>query len=326
MSSMLDRRRMLALAGSAALLPATPIAGVAQEARLQEEPWSSGHLAGTLVRPQSAPPRGPAAVLIAGSGPSTRDGTFGTLRQIAHGIAQSGIRSLRYDKRGVGQSRPLVTREDELVLRHFVDDALLAARDLAARSDVSSVFMIGHSEGAMIATLAAAKMQLAGIALLAGIGRRLDVVIREQLLAMPLPPTHESFRKEGLEILDKLSRGERVDTVSQENAPLFRPSVQPFLLSVFAIDPAAELAKLTLPVLLARGQSDIQVSAVDLELLSKARPDARVLSLPETNHVFKPAPADTSDRAAQLKSYDTAAPLVPQLISALAEFINSPVR
>ena len=114
--------------------------------------------------------------------------------------------------------------------------------------------------------------------------------------------------------------------VSADNAPLFRPSVQPFLLSVFAIDPAKELAKLKLPVMLVRGASDIQVSAEDLELLAKARPDARVLVLPETNHAFKPAPADVTNRAAQLRSYDPAAPLVPGLVPAIVEFVRANAR
>ena len=288
-----------------------------------EEPWTAGHLAGTFARPRNDIPPGPAALIVAGSGPSSRDGSFGTYRQIAHGLATAGIRSLRYDKRGVGASRVLVEREDDLVIRHFVDDALLAARDLAARADVASVFIIGHSEGALIATLAAHKMPLAGIALLAGIGRRLDAVIREQLQAIPLQPTNAHLRQQALDILEKLARGERVNEVAIENAPLFRPSVQPFLISVFAIDPAAELASLKLPVLLVRGASDIQVSAVDLDLLARARKDARALVIPECNHVFKPAPADIGDRQAQLKSYDPAAPLVPALVPALTEFIQA---
>ncbi len=320
---MLKRRDVLRLMSASVLVHPCARLARAQGARVLEEPWASGHLAGTFAQPGSAEPaRGPAVLIIAGSGPSSRDGSFNTYRLLAHGLAAAGIRSLRYDKRGVGQSRPLVAREDELTLGHFVDDAVMAARDLAARPDVSSVMIVGHSEGALIAMLTAARMSLAGIVLLAGTGRRLDAVIREQLMAMPLPASMEHVRREALEILERLSRGERVAEVSAENAPLFRPSVQPFLLSVFAIDPAAELGKLKLPVMLIRGASDIQVSAEDLDLLAKARPDARVLVLPETNHAFKPAPADTSNRAAQLRSYDPAAPLVPGLVPAIVEFVR----
>jgi uncharacterized protein len=265
--------------------------------------------------------RGPAALIIAGSGPEPRDGSFGTYRQIAEGLAAAGIRSLRYDKRGVGGSRALVRREDDLVLGTFVDDAIAAARNLAARPDVSATFIIGHSEGALIGTLAAEKVAVKGLILLAGIGRRFDAVLREQLMSVLLPPEQERFRQQGLEILARLASGERVADIPPEQMVLFRPSVQPFLISMMAVDPAAELAKLSVPTLIARGDSDIQVSAADLDALAKARPDARVLHLPATNHVFEPAPADVSNRAAQLASYVPAAPLVPDLVPALASFI-----
>jgi pimeloyl-ACP methyl ester carboxylesterase len=322
---MLDRREAFVLLGACVTAMASGVAA-AQDFRIVEEPWSAGHLAGTFARPDGGPARGPAALIVAGSGPSTRDGSFQTYRLLAHALAEAGIRSVRYDKRGVGQSRLGVAGEADLRLQHFVDDTVLAARDLAARDDVSAVFIVGHSEGALLATLAALQMPVAGIVMLAGIGRRLDVVIREQLMAIPLPPEQEHLRKQALDILEKLARGERVEDVPREQAGLFRPSVQPFLISAFAVDPAAELARVKVPVLLVRGASDIQVSAADLDLLAKAKPDARVVVLPDTNHAFKAAPADVADRVAQLKSYDPAAPLVRGLAPAVIEFIRTSAR
>lgn len=317
------RRDVILAIGAASLSLAGSGPGLAQAPRIIEEPWAYEHLAGTFAQPSGPMVPGPAVLIVAGSGPTNRDGSVNTYRLLAHGLAAAGIPSLRYDKRGVGQSRPMVEREEDLVFRHFVDDAVLAARDLATRPGVSSVIIAGHSEGALIAMLAAAQMPLAAIVLLAPVGRRMDEVLREQLQAMALPASLEHIRREALDILDRLTRGERVAEVSAENGPLFRPSVQPFLLSVFALDPAAELAKLELPVMLVRGKSDIQVAASDLELLAEARPDAWVLKLPETNHAFKPAPADISNRAAQLRSYDPAAPLVPGLVPALVDFIRA---
>ena len=149
---------------------------------------------------------------------------------------------------------------------------------------------------------------------------------REQLAALPLPPAQEHFRTGSYAIIDKLVRGERVDNVSAEQAPLFRASVQPFLISTFAVDPAAEFAKLRTAALIVWGETDIQIKRSDFDALSKARPDARAIALPLTNHVFKPAPPDPADRAAQLKSYDKAAPLVPGLVPALVAFIRSITR
>src|SRR5262249_53828355 len=151
-----------------------------------------------------------------------RDGVCRELVLLAQGLAAAGIRSLRYDKRGIGESADLLEREEDAVAELYVDDAVTAARDLAARPDVSSVIIAGHSEGALLATLAASKTPLAGIALLAGAGRPLHVLLREQLMAIPLAPEYEYLRKEGLEILDKLARGERVPDVPPAQMPLFR--------------------------------------------------------------------------------------------------------
>src|SRR5262249_2754595 len=148
-------------------------------------------------------------------------------------------------------------------------------------------------------------------------------ILREQLMAIPLPPAQEHYRQEALEILDKLARGERVPKVPLAHMALFRPSVQPFLLSMFPIDPSAELGRLTLPTLIVRGECDIQVSQVDFDALVRARPDARKLQLPLTNHAFKPAPADLTDRAAQIRPYNPAARLVPGLVPAVVEFVRS---
>ena len=126
----LSRRDALCgVAGAVAAAFAGPRIAAAQTSTMVEERWSAGGLAGSFARPADGPARGPAAVILAGSGPNPRDGIFGTYRRIAEGLATSGIRSLRYDKRGVGESRALVTREDDLLLQHFVDDALTAAHE-----------------------------------------------------------------------------------------------------------------------------------------------------------------------------------------------------
>lgn len=288
-----------------------------------EEEWTEAHLSGTFTHPAQASSRGPAALIIAGSGATPRDGNQDTYKLIAAGLGAAGIRSLRYDKRGVGKSRPVVTREDDLVIQTFADDVVLAAASLAKRGDVSSVVLIGHSEGALLVTLAAAKFPAAGIVLLAGSGRRLDVILREQLASLPLPPAQEPLRAQAYGFVDKLVRGERIDTVPPEPAALFRSSVQPFLISTFELDPAAEFAKLKIPALVIWGESDIQVKRGDFDALTAARPDAKALALSLANHAFKAAPADTADRAAQLKSYDKAAPLVPSLVPELVAFIGS---
>jgi pimeloyl-ACP methyl ester carboxylesterase len=289
-----------------------------------EQDWTAGHLSGTLTAPPTKS-RGPAALIIAGSGPTPRDGNCDTYRLLAHALAAAGIPSLRYDKRGVGKSAALVKREDELVIQTFAEDVVLVADTLREVENASSIVLIGHSEGALLATLAASRTKVAGVVLAAPSGRRLDVLMREQISALALPETQEHMRSEALTIIDKLAGGERVENVGSHLAALFRPSVQPFLISTFAIDPVEEFARSRVPALLLWGESDIQVGRSDLEALALARPDAKVVVFPNTNHMFKPAPKDTSDRDAQLASYDKQAPLVANFAAAIIAFIAAVV-
>lgn len=106
----------------------------------------------------------------------------------------------------------------------------------------------------------------------------------------------------------------------RELEALYRPSVQPYLISWFKYDPAAELAKLSMPVLLIRGTHDLQVRQADADTLAAARPDASFLAIEEMNHVLKIAPAD---RAENIRFYsDPKAPLAPGLVTAVAGFIG----
>jgi pimeloyl-ACP methyl ester carboxylesterase len=324
MQRIVDRRQFITAAAGVASYPMQD--AFAQTSAVSEKPWSLGGLAGTMTEPAQST-RGPAVLLLAGSGPTDRDGNQTGLptdcyRLIAQGLAAAGIRSLRYDKRGVGGSRGLMAgkHEEDIRLGVFVADAVVAARDFASQPTVSSVVLLGHSEGALVATLAAEKVPVAGIVLLAGVGRRADALMREQIQNSPVP---DQVRTEALSILDTLSAGQRVEQVPRAFWALFRPSVQPYLLSWFAVDPAAALARLSIPALIVQGGRDIQIQRADFEALKNARPDAHAVLLPKANHVFKTAPADLSDRPAQLRSYAASAVLVSGLVPAIVDFVQS---
>ena len=287
-----------------------------------EEPWSHDGLAGTLALPKNSA-RGPAVLILAGAGPTDRNGngpliSTDTYRLLAAGLAAQGVRSLRYDKRGIGGSAGLVAREEDLRFDDLVSDAVAAARDLAGRSDVSSVILAGHSEGGLVAMRAAREMSVAGLMLLATPGRPLADVLRAQLRTVPLS---EDLRGEALRINDALARGEPVADVPTELAPIFRPSVQPYLMSIMTVDPRLELARLSLPVLLLYGGRDVQVPLEHRDVLARARPDARVVTVPTANHVLKSAPID---RAGNLATYtNRALPLDPGILPPIVLFVGS---
>src|SRR5262249_32567051 len=139
----------------------------------------------------------------------------------------------------------------------------------------------------------------------------------EQLQANGMPAP---LLTDALATLAALERGETVATVKPELAALFRPSVQPFMRSSLAVDPARELGNLKLPVMIVSGGHDLQVSAGDAALLAKARADATRLDIPDMNHVLKITPAD---RAGQQDAYaNPSLPLAPGLSEAVAAFVR----
>lgn len=297
-------------------------------ARMIEQPWSVGGVQGTIAKPDDQT-RGPAVLILAGSGPTDRNGNgpgtppillTDSYRLLAAGLAEHGILSLRYDKRGVAKSRALVTREEELLFGAFVADAVAAVQSLAARPDVSSVLIAGHSEGGMIALAAAARVPVAGLILLATPGRSLLAVLRGQLKGQ-LPPDLDASANA---IMDSLAAGKRVDDPPQQLAALFRPSVQPFLISIANFDPAAAFARSTVPALIVHAGRDLQVSSRDFEALRAARSDAQILELPEANHVLKTSPADIEGNRALYRN--PAAPLDPALIPAVVAFVRAVTR
>lgn len=188
---------------------------------------------------------------------------------------------------------------------------------LRAQPRVGRVALLGHSEGALVATLAAQRTQVAGLVLVAGAGEPAGKVIERQLAAAGAPgPLQDAAHR----IVAALEAGKTVPEVPDELAPLFRPSVQPYLVSWLPLDPAAELAKVRAPVLIVQGTTDLQVTVDDARRLAAARPGSAPVLVENMNHVLKQAP---SERAANLAAYtDPSLPLAPRLLSAIAAFLK----
>jgi hypothetical protein len=283
------------------------------------EDVTAGGLSGTLVRPQRDRP--PAVLLIAGSGPTDRDGCSQSvaapyLRNLADGLAARGIASLRYDKRGVGRSAAVAPAEQDLRFDHYVADAERLLTWLRGRGDLGLIAVAGHSEGGLVAMRALAGTAADRLVLLAPPGRPFGAVVRDQLRATALPP---SLLDEALAVLGALERGETVPSVSPPLLRLFRPSVQPYLKSMIAIDPARELASVRNAVLIVSGGRDLQIGADDIEALVRARPGAERFHRAAMNHVLADAPPD---REGNILLYaDTATVLAPGLADAVAAFV-----
>ena len=263
----------------------------------------SGTLYGSLMLPKSATPVA-VVLILAGSGPTDRDGnnTQGgrndSLRKLAWQLAQNNIASVRFDKRGIAQSVAAGPDERTLSLDQYVTDAVAWGNRLKSDPRFGPLFVLGHSEGALIASLAAPRMDAAGVVSIAGTGRPVGQVLREQLQRNHLPP---ALLQRSFELISNLEAGRTDPNVPNALEVIFRPSVQPYLISLLRYNPATAFAALKMPALIVQGTHDIQVDVNDARLLKAAKPDAELTLIDGMNHVMRIVPMDMK---LQIQSYN----------------------
>ena len=263
----------------------------------------SGTLYGSLMLPKSTRPV-PVVLILAGSGPTDRDGnnTQGgrndSLKKLARYLAQNNIASVRFDKRGIAQSVAAGPDERTLSLDQYVTDAVAWGEKLKSDPRFGDVYMLGHSEGALIASLAAPQIDAAGVISIAGTGRPVGTVLREQLQRNRLPP---ALLQRSYELIDRLEARRTDPDVPNDLKVIFRPSVQPYLISLLRRDPAAAFAALKMPALIIQGTHDIQVDVDDARRLKAAKPDAELTLIDGMNHVMRIVPMDIKR---QVQSYN----------------------
>jgi len=279
-------------------------------------------LAATLTLPRGVAGPVLVAVIIAGSGPTDRNGNSvmgirpNSYAQLAWRLAERGIATLRYDKRGLPGTQGTFDIRT-MTLEDFAGDARAAAESLARDSRFSRVVLLGHSEGASLALLAARQgAPVAGVVHVSGLGRPLGVVMREQLSRQFDSATLVRYDT----AMKYYLRGDQPADVPAQLAMLFVPVNQTFMRSLATLDPPAAIRAVRQPVLLVQGVTDLQATVADAGRLHTARPDARLVLLPETNHVLKHI-ADTT-LAGQMPTYQNpGVPIVPEAVRAIADWI-----
>ncbi len=280
-------------------------------------------LAATLTLPRGAAGPIPVAVIIAGSGPTDRNGNSvmgirpNSYAQLAWRLAERGIATLRYDKRGLpGTQGTFDIRQ--MTLEDFAADARSAAESLARDPRFSRVVLVGHSEGASLALIAARQgAPVAGVVHVSGLGRPLGEVMREQLSRQFDSATLVRYDT----AMKYYLRGDQPADVPEHMAMLFVPVNRTYMRSMSAFDPPAAIRAVRQPVLLVQGESDLQATVADAERLHAARPDARLVLMPDVNHVLK----HIADRTVtgQMSTYqDPGIPIVPQAVQAIADWIS----
>ncbi len=278
-----------------------------------------GKLYGSLVYPADKK-EVPVVLIIAGSGPTDRNGNSmmvqsNAYKMLAKSLAKEGIASLRYDKQGIGESADARLETTELTFQHLVQDAISWVKFLKKKGDFSSVTILGHSQGSLIGILAAQEESVDAFISLAGAGNTIDKILKDQLSAGAA-----EFQDDTERILSSLKKGDTIQNVPMQLMSIFSPEVQPFLISWIKLDPAVEIAKLEIPILVIQGTTDIQVKNREADILAKSG-DVEVQFIEGMNHVLKVAPAQ---REENIKTYyDPKLALHKGLSPVLVNFIKN---
>lgn len=243
----------------------------------------------------------PVVLIIAGSGPTDRDGNSpalpgknNSLKMLAEELAIAGFASVRYDKRGIGESFAAGSAEENLRFQTYVEDVQSWIRQLSSDTRFGGLAVIGHSEGSTLGLLAVRDSPVKAYVSIAGPGQSAAKILRAQLankLPVDLAKINES-------ILSSLEKSEFVKDVPAPLLALYRPSVQNYLISWFPIVPAEAIQKLAMPVAIFQGDTDIQVSTSQAVLLAQAQPKAELHIIKGMNHIMKSVPAENTQQVA----------------------------
>jgi len=279
---------------------------------------------GTLKVPETKE-KVPVVLIIAGSGPTDRNCnspmmTSNSYKMLADALLSNGIATLRYDKRGIAKSIS-EQKEEDLRFEHYVEDAKGWINLLSENKQFSEIIVAGHSEGSLIGMIACTNNpKVSKFISVAGVGVPADEILKEQLsknlAGMP------DMKTKVFSYIDELKQGRPVKDVPQDLYSLFRPSVQPYMISWLKYNPQEEIKKLNIPNLIVQGTVDVQVSVNEAELLSKANPNAKKVIVENMDHVLKNS--KSMDMNEQMKnSYNNPnSPINKELVEAIVDFVK----
>jgi len=288
---------------------------------LKEEISINPLVSGELAIPQTDKEL-PLVIIIAGSGPTDRDGNQAAMKNnslkfLAEGLNNNNIATFRFDKRIFKLVKNPDFKEEDARFDDFVKDIIDMVNHFNQDKRFSKIIIAGHSKGSLQGMVAINQGARADAFIsIAGAGQSIDRVIVQQI------GKQQPFLKEDTEngFAELRQKGE-IEVYNPFLESIFRKSVQPFMLSWMQYDPQAEIASLTVPVLILNGTEDVQTDESEARLLHQAKPDALFFLIENMNHVLKEViPGDTMDNG---RAYnEPQRPVVPELIEKMVYFIG----
>jgi hypothetical protein len=286
----------------------------------EEEVTITKHIEGTLLIPLDLDSRNPSlAIIIAGSGPTNRDGNQNflknnALKKLAEGISNNSIATFRYDKRIIKQIRQGKVDKD-IMFDDFVSDATAVIDYFKAKEIYNKIYVIGHSQGSLVGMLAA-KDKADGFISIAGAGQNIGDVLVKQITKMA-PKLGEEAQK----VVTKLKDEKTTTDYPATLASVFSLDIQPFMINWMKYTPTEIIKELKMPILIINGTKDLQVSEDEAKLLKVANDKTTLIIIENMNHVLFDIEGDDLENS---KSYNESnRPISPKLISSIMEFIRS---
>lgn len=273
---------------------------------------------GTLLHPDTEE-KPILAILIAGSGPTNRDGNQNfmknnSLKKLAEQLTNQGIATFRYDKRIVKQIRQ-GNVDKSMMFDDFVSDATDVINYFKSKDTYAKLYVIGHSQGSLVGMLAA-QDKADGFISLAGAGNNIGDVLIEQV-SKTAPMLAEATKT----VVNSLKDGKTTTEYPVALSSLFNKDLQPFMINWMIYNPTEIIATLKMPILIINGTKDLQVSEAEAELLKAANPEAELVIIKNMNHILFEIEGDDLENS---KSYNESfRPISPELIQAITNFIRS---
>jgi uncharacterized protein len=285
----------------------------------------TGQISGSLVMPSNASGKVPLVIIIGDGGPTDRDGnnektkiTANPYKLLAYGLGKSGVASVRYDKRMVGQS-VCSEKESQLRIDDYSDDVVSLLNTLGDDQRFSKIVLFGHGEGALVGIMAIIDQPVKGYISAEGQSETADKILTDQ---MKSKPTYQS--DEFKTLLDSMRKGKTIDNIDPAIYYIARPSIQPFLMSWCRISPIKGIKSVKLPTLIIQGSTDLAVPLENGEKLKKAKSEATLVVVKGMNHIFKDAPADEEKNLDTYSKPDQ--PLSEALVPGIVDFVNNKVK
>jgi len=279
----------------------------------------SSVISGTLTMPKNAAGKIPVVLIIGAAGSIDRDGNGGNLgandyKLLAAALGKSGIASVRYDKRMVGQSTTSA-KEKDMRFDDYFEDAFGLIDMLNKDTRFSKVIVLGHGQGSLVGMIVSNDERVNSFISVEGASLGADKILTAQV-----NKTYPKYLADGFkDVLDTLRRGRINYKVDPGLYTIARPSIQMLIMTWCRYDPQEEIKKVKKPILIIQGSTDLEIDAISAERLKKSKTSVLAI-INGMNYALKEAPLDKDANLATYTKPDL--PLKPEFVTTVVDFIN----